>query len=261
MRIYKLLVLFIIMMLWLPSFSHAIQRSRPLPIDPRFRVITYHPNDIHHYVGYYDYQASIVFEEGEVVETISMGNTSSWQIVPSGSRLFIRPIADNPAEAKTNMLLITNKRIYYFILEAAEAESIDDKNLVFETKFLYPENEEGPVQTFSTGLQEPDLTTPEKYNFNYSIAGSEYIAPLRIFDDGEFTYFQFPSKNATIPAFFLVDSEGRESLINYRVVGNYIVVERVSSQFTLRNGPDVTCVFNETWPLKRFNSSQQKRRP
>src|SRR5689334_25382791 len=90
-----------------PSLSYAVQESRPLPGDNRLRSITYKPNAIHHYIGYYDYQASILLEEGEEVKTISMGDTSSWQIVPSGNRIFIKPIADDPGEATTNMLLIT----------------------------------------------------------------------------------------------------------------------------------------------------------
>lgn len=69
------------------------------------------------------------------------------------------------------------------------------------------------------------------------------------FDDGEFTYFQFKDINASLPAFFKVDSERRESIINYRTVGDYVVVERVAQMFTLRNGNDVVCVFNDANPL------------
>ena len=99
----------------------------------------------------------------------------------------------------------------------------------------------------------PDLSEPEKYNFNYTISGSEIVEPLRVFDDGEFTFFQFRDVNADVPAFFLVDSRGEEELINYRVSGEYIVIERVSSVFTLRHGKDVVCVFNEAKPLPKNN--------
>ena len=243
------------MALFLPHESHAIQKSRPLPGDHRLRVITYNPNVMHHYVGFYDYQASILLEQDEKVQTLSMGgDPSTWQIVPSGNRIFIKPIADNPDDAKTNMLLITNKRIYHFILEAAEVglEGINDPNLVFETRFVYPDAVGTDiVKTYSSKLSDvPDLSEPEKYNFNYTISGSEEIAPIRVFDDAEFTYFQFNKTNAEIPAFFLVDSEGNEALINYRAVQDYIIVERVTSQYTLRHGNDAVCVFNEAKPLK-----------
>ncbi len=249
--ICRLLILFLTVLA--PSASWAVQKSRPLPADSRLRVITYNPNGIHHYTGYYNYQASILLEDGEEVQTISMGDTRSWQIVPQGNRIFIKPIADNPEDAQTNMLLITTKRVYHFILQAAEVgeDGINDSKLVFETKFLYPEsrNETGG-SVIQLGKQRgPDLSEPEKYNFNYTISGSELVEPLRVFDDGEFTFFQFKGVNADLPAFFLVDSRGEEELVNYRVSGEYIVIERVTSVFTLRHGKDVVCVFNETRPL------------
>ena len=231
--------------------AYAIQTSRALPGDSRLRVITYNPNAVHEYTGYYDYQASILLGEGEEVKTISMGNPAGWQMVPSGRRLFLKPIADDPNNATTNMLLITNKRTYHFILKAAEVgdEGINDPNLVWETNFVYPDDDNGIVQSGSGNTAGPDLSEPEKYNFSYSISGSEYISPVRVFDDKEFTYFQFQKKNAEIPAFFLVDAEGKEALINYRIEGNYVVIERVGSQFTLRHGSDVACIFNDKNPL------------
>ena len=53
-------------------------------------------------------------------------------------------------------------------------------------------------------------------------------------------------------AFFLVDSMGNESIINFRARGPYIVVERVAPRFTLRHGNSVVCVFgNEAMTLKK----------
>jgi type IV secretion system protein VirB9 len=258
-RMKHLLVFILVMVLYLPANSFAVQTSRPLPVDSRLRVMTYHPNGIHKYVGFYDYQASIVLEDGEEVKTISMGDTQAWQIVPSGNRIFIKPIADDPNDANTNMLLVTNKRLYHFILEAAEVgdDGIDDPELVFETRFVYPDSDEEAVLQLSQ-KSGPDLSEPEKYNFNYTISGSDLIAPIRVFDDAEFTYFQFTHRNAEVPAFFLVDGEGREALVNYRVNGDYIVLERVTSQLTLRYGQEVACVFNESRPLKKVSVKKKK---
>ncbi|PIW69780.1 MAG: hypothetical protein COW08_05320, partial [Ignavibacteriales bacterium CG12_big_fil_rev_8_21_14_0_65_30_8] len=87
------------------------------------------------------------------------------------------------------------------------------------------------------------------YNFNYTISGSTTISPDRIFDDGKFTYFEYGSKSAVIPAFFLVDFEGNESLVNYRIEGKYVVIERVGTRFALRHGQDIVCTFNESKPF------------
>jgi type IV secretion system protein VirB9 len=220
----------------------AIRESKPTAIDNRIRVMVYNPDDVFKYTGYYGYQANIEFADGETVDSISMGDTVSWQIVPSGKRIFLKPIED---DATTNMTLITNKRTYYFELHAEEAEDINDPNMVFTVRFLYPDETNGSVVRSFTSNSEPDLSEPENYNFDYTISGNDTIAPLKIFDDGEFTYFQFKDKNAAIPAFFIVDTEGHEEIVNYRMAGKYIAVERVVSRFTLRHGKDSVCVFNE----------------
>ena len=173
-----------------------------------------------------------------------MGDSTAWMMNPSGNRLFLKPIEQ---DATTNMTLITNKHTYLFELHARDTDDINDKEMLFVMRFIY--QDEFDMQTVG-GLNDsvPSLDikeNPEKYNFEYTISGAESTAPIRIFDDGEFTYFQFRDKNAEVPAFFWVDAQGNESLINFRTRGDYVVVERVASKFTLRHGSDVVCVFNE----------------
>lgn len=228
--------------------AYALRESRPLSVDSRIRVIVYNPDDVFKFTGYYGYQSSIEFSEGEAVETISMGDTTSWQLVPAGRRIFLKPMEQN---ATTNMTVITNKHMYQFELHGAEAMDINDPKMVFSVRFLYTdEGGNSSIQRYTTNPG-PDFTQSNKFNYNYTLSGSSIIAPIKIFDDGEFTYFKFKGKNSEVPAFFLVDSDGKEALVNYRVAGEYIVIERVASQFTLRNGSDVTCVFNESMPIEK----------
>ncbi|MBN8828398.1 MAG: P-type conjugative transfer protein VirB9 [Sphingobacteriia bacterium] len=240
--------------------ASALREPKPTLIDSRLRVIVYNPEDVFKLMGFYGYQASVEFDDSETIESISMGDSVAWQIVPAGKRLFLKPIEP---EATTNMTLITNKRVYHFELHAKEAEDINDPEMVFNVKFIYPdEGFTNNLQNFASSSQGPDLSHPEKLNFNYTISGVDGISPIKIFDDGEFTYFEFRDKNAEIPAIFLVDSLGKEGLVNYRVAGKYVVVERVASQFTLRNGNDIVCVFNEATPLKLDpNRKKTKKRP
>lgn len=228
----------------------AIREARPTPIDSRIRVMVYNPDDIFKYVGYYGYQASIELAKGEEVVNISMGDTTGWQIVPSGNRIFIKPIEQ---DATTNMTLITNKRTYYFELYAQEAQDIRDPDLVFNIRFIYPDEEdEEHLKTYTAASNStaPDLAHPEKYNFNYYISGNEEIAPIKIFDDGDFTYLQFRQKNAELPAIFAVDEALRESMVNYRLstdIPNLIIVEQVFHKLSIRYGDKIVCVFNESF--------------
>ncbi len=230
--------------------ASAIITPAPIASDARIKTMMYSPNDVYIYTGYYRFQSSILFGPDEEIGTISVGDAVPWVFNPVGNRLFLKPVEQ---DATTNMTLITNKHVYYFELHAAEAKNISDKNLTFELRFVYPE-EGGSMLLANNSIDKvPDLEEEDlkKYNFNYTMTGSSDISPIRIFDDGEFTYFQFHDINADIPAFYKVDSQGNESLINFRARGPYIVVERVSAKYTLRLGNSVVCIFNEAWGKTR----------
>ncbi|MBY0354753.1 MAG: P-type conjugative transfer protein VirB9 [Rickettsiales bacterium] len=236
-------------MLLFANPSLALQEPHPLAMDKRIQTVRYSPNEVYEFIGHYGYQAFIEFAPDEEVSTVSIGDSVAWQVNPVGSRLFLKPVEQ---DALTNMSVITNKRTYHFELHAEETENIRAANMVFVLRFIYPDDYAGDYSNFINEDPVPDLTDPEvmkTLNFNYSLVGSDVISPIRIFDDGEFTYFEFKDVNADIPAFFVVDSGGEENLLNFRKNASYIVVERVSSQFTLRHGSDVLCVFNESKPL------------
>ncbi|OFW80548.1 MAG: hypothetical protein A2887_05240 [Alphaproteobacteria bacterium RIFCSPLOWO2_01_FULL_40_26] len=224
--------------------AQAAQLPRYLGSEKKFRSFIYNPNDVYRYFGHYTYQGFIEFEEGETIGTISMGNPSLWLFESLGNRLFLKPVGEDNSE--TNMTIISSKRVYHFELVAKEAKSITDKDLIFVVKFVYPDEKDKNILAFPKipPSDEPDMRDLSAYNFNYQYTGEPTIAPIKVFDNGEFTYFQFPKKNAEIPAIFNVDAEGYESLVNFRSAGNYIIVERVGAQFTLRNGSDIVCVYN-----------------
>ncbi len=224
--------------------AHAISMSRPVGNESRIRVINYVPNSVIRFVGHYNYHSIIEFSPEEEIKTITMGEATGWQLNPDGNRIFLKPVA---ADATTNMTVITNKRMYFFEMHAEHASSISDQGLAFITKFMYPDNQSN-VPNIVGGYTDPgpDLTKPDRYNFKYAISGqARHIEPILIFDDGKFTYFKFRDINADMPSVFMVDQYGNEAMVNYRISSGYMVVERVTSKFTLRYGKDVICVFNE----------------
>ncbi|MDD9331790.1 MAG: P-type conjugative transfer protein VirB9 [Wolbachia sp.] len=256
-------LLFAVLLFFYSSDTFAKQEPRSIAADDHIKVISYNPQAIHKYTGFYGYQSSILFESGEVIQNLSMGDSTGWQLLPQGNRLFIKPIDDL---ADTNATIITNKRVYYFEFHAEEATGLDDPRLAYEVRFLYPlfnsdgfyTNNNGDIfeQTSHTIIPDiNDLDVVKKgLNFNYSIShvhGSQSIIPMKVFDDGKFTYLQFNKVNSDLPAVFVVDSEGYESLINFRTVDNYLIIERVSSVFTLRHGSSTVCLFNENMPFKK----------
>lgn len=232
------------------SHSFAVRSPRPTPIDSRIKVIVYSPDDVFKFTGYYGYQSSIELSKDEEVASISMGDTTSWQIVPSGNRIFIKP---TELDATTNMTLITNKRTYLFELYGEHAQDIRDPDMAFILRFIYPD-EEGrgsSIKEYASSSEDVlDMSHPEQYNFNYTLSGYEDIAPIKVFDDGQFTYMQFRNRNNEIPAILAVDEDLKESLVNYRpskADENLIIIERVYKKLALRADPKVVCIFNEAY--------------
>lgn len=236
-------VIFLIIFLF-SSNAFAVQLPRIIGSEKRFRAYIYNPNDVYRYVGHYLSQSYIEFEQGETVQTISMGDTTSWQTVVMDNKLFLKPILDF---ANTNMTVMTNKRTYHFELDAVEAASVTEDDVLFYVKFMYPEEEDKNIVTFNVTKNRsdmPDLRNLDLYNFDYEFSGSDNIAPVKVFDDGDFTYLEFTEDNYEMPAVYAVDSSGYENLVNSRIVDKYLVIEQIASQFTLRSGADIVCIYN-----------------
>ena len=229
----------------------AVQVPRSLGREKRFKTYVYNPNDVYRYVGYYLNQAYIEFEEGETLQTISMGDPTPWLTSVLGNKLFLKPVGSYP---QTTMTIFSNKRTYYFELDAMEPDNVNPDDIPFFIKFVYPSSDDKNIVKFNVTTRRddyPDLTELSKYNFNYEFAGTPSIAPIKVFDDGVFTYMEFKTDNAEIPAIFAVNDQGYETLVNFRVVDEYIVIEQVAGQFTLRSGGDIVCVYNNS--LYKFN--------
>lgn len=199
-------------------------------VDARVRTLVYSDNQVYKITAYYGYQTDIELAANEEIRTVAAGDTVGWQIVTAGQHIFIKPMADR---ARTNMSVVTNRRTYIFDLTA---KAVSDRwDMTYLVRFKYPQ-----ASVFAS--QQPGRTTNRataELNFNYKIKGDKAIRPSRVFDDGQFTFFQFnnPRRN-DLPAIFYAGSDGQESLVNYRMDGNYMVVERLSEKYILRNGDE-----------------------
>lgn len=222
--------------------THAFaQTPTPGSRDQRVTSVPYQVNNVVRVNATYGISTMIIFDEAETFETISLGDTESWQVVPSerGNILFVKPIA---RDVRTNMNIVTSQRIYYLeLFDHAPAAG----NQTFGIRFIYPEN------NLNNALREeaeyraayPNISSLDKdnVNINYSFSGSNGLKPSMVFDDGVKTYFKFTGR---VPAIFRVNSDFSETLVNFRKEGDFIVVDGAGAQWTLRDGDEWTCIFN-----------------
>lgn len=247
-NLLKLLTLALALTAFSAEASKSPKNGR---VDPRIKTVTYNSKDVVKITSHYGYGTHIIFNEDETIENVTIGDSIAWLLAPIDNNIFLKPLEKN---ADTNLIVLTNKRVYNFELRAKKAKGASDKSLTFQVSFVYPQIEL-QKQLLRLKAQRNELNKeviPEKktsavdWNFDYSFKGSQETTPVRVFDDGHFTYFQF-DKHIDTPAIFQVLDEKKEALVNYHVRGKYIVVERIAGQFILRNGNLATCIFNDTF--------------
>ena len=76
-------------------------------------------------------------------------------------------------------------------------------------------------------------------NFRYAIEGDRPDwRPLRAFDDGTRVFVEFPESVAQgeLPPLFVIGPKGEAELVNYRVSGRYMIVDRLFATAELRLG-------------------------
>ena len=250
--------------------AHSFAQT-PITTDSRIRTLVYNPNEVYEVKFFYNYQSFIEFSEDEEIEMISIGEAFAWRLTPAGKRLFIRPLE---VAAHTNMTIITNKRTYHFDIRSDEFNGKADEDLVYTIRFFYPQigqplpippqltapNPAKPVKPLTAIIRTPipgarvdrDLPgvvgrNPEEaaLNFNYSLAGkSDNITPLKVYDDGTETQFQFANDNLVIPTISSVDVSGVEHQLSYIIRDGYVVIPTVGRQFTLRLADGLLCIYN-----------------
>ena len=221
----------------------ALAESTPAPgaADPRIRTVTYSPNNVVAVDANYGVSTMIVLGEGERIETIAVGDSVAWKVEPNkrGNIIFLKPVAPN---AMSNMNIVTDARLYSFVLRSSEAPV---RNQVYKIRFRYPDEIAGAslAREAEQLVNDPNRRAfnVKKANTDYGFKGDAELKPVAIFDDGKKTWFQFAGE---VPAIFAVDKSGNESLVNHRREREFIVVERISRQWTLRRGDAATCIFN-----------------
>jgi len=174
---------------------------------------------------------------------VAAGDTVRWIIgdTESGSgpakqvHILVKPTRP---DLTTNLVINTNLRTYHLELRSTPATSMASVSWHYpqdELIALRRQNAEAlAAQPVASGV---DL---DRLNFRYAIDGDTAPwRPLRAFDDGHQVFIEFPRGIAQgeMPPLFMVGPEGDTSeLVNYRVHGRHMIVDRLFAAAELRFG-------------------------
>ncbi|CAK8162442.1 type IV secretion system protein VirB9 [Candidatus Xenohaliotis californiensis] len=251
-------------MAFLLLFAGLAFADRPIAVDSRIKVFVYNEYEVFRLTLHYDHHAHIDFGKGEIVRSVSLGNSSDWHIEPVGSRLFIQPYEK---DIYTNMTVITNKRTYEFDLIAKDPDDLDglmDKDLIYVVKFFYPPDDNynnlsySSKKVFNTNVETHNklptmITQPHNkvdskaastINNKYSFIGDKSIAPLEIFDDGSMTYVRFVQVQYP-PVIYEINEHNASNLLQTSIYKNYFVLNGVFHKLRLEKKNKVVEIFND----------------
>lgn len=186
----------------------------------------------------------IALQAGETLSSVSAGDTVRWVVgdTTSGTgtarqaHVLVKPFA---AGLKTNLVIMTDRRSYHLVLEST------DRTAMAAISWSYPQDQlvalrEQNARAEAAAPVAEGLVLDE-LRFRYEITGDEPPwRPVRAFDDGNKVYIEFPKRidQGEAPPLFVVGPMGDNQLVNYRVRGNYYIVDRLFGAAELRLGQD-----------------------
>lgn len=222
--------------------------------DARIKEVLFQENNVVSLEAQTFITSQIQLGGNERVLDIEGGDTTSWMVTHHPelpNMVFVKPTALN---SKTNMTIVSNQHVYYFHLKS-NANLNPNETPTYALKFIYSPHHEPLLKPKI--LSKNPISNLSPVHAAYRFSGSPQLLPQHVFDDGKFTYFEL-SQNGPVPAIFAVDDQsGKESTVNTRRQGKYLVVQRIAPQFTLRQGGLVTSVFN----VREIARIQQNKRP
>lgn len=234
--------------------------------DPRIREIGYNPRAVTTLHGCAGYQSTIAFAPGEQIENVALGDASVWQAVPNkrSDLLFLKPLLH---AGHTNMAVVTDRRRYAFDLVAGAGEACRAAHIIYDLQFTYPPDPAPLLASVGAAAPIPppppspdgDMPAPAQRNTAYSFTGTSTNVPMRVFDDGHSTWMRWADNSAT-PAVYGLGPDRSETLLNYTMKGDYLVVDGVSPAFVLRRGPAVALLYNDAYQQPRLDADAPRPR-
>jgi len=238
--------LVLVLALWVCAVPAVAEYIPPKGlVDSRIRVAPYNSEQVYRLRGFVGYQIDLEFEPGETFVGLGSGDIEGLSFVAQDNHLFLKPKA---ARVATNLTVLTSRRHYQLDYTAVayrpgayEAESI------YSLRFSYQSPTPQTQADMEARKISADLTSASldrAHNVDYWYCGGPALKPLSASDDGVHTRLRFGA-NAELPAIFVRNEDGSESLINFSMDEGDVIVHRLARRFILRRGRITGCIVNQ----------------
>jgi len=220
--------------------------SFPIPgkLDSRIRTVYYEPDQVYRLYGFAGFELDLVFGTDEKFVGLSAGDPEALIYSAHGNVLTLRPKA---VSLHTNITVTTSLHRYYFEYSATDRRPQGADDAMYAVRFTYPPapvKTQGPTtaELVNGALERAQHALPE--NVDYWYCGSPELKPIAASDNGIETRLTFGARNE-LPAIFVLNDDGAESLINFSMDQGDVIVQRIARRFILRRGKLIGCIVNE----------------
>jgi type IV secretion system protein VirB9 len=209
-------------------------------VDSRVRVAAYVPDEVYRLRGFVGFQIDLQFEAGETFVGLGAGDMDGLTFAAQDNHLFIKPKASS---VDTNLTVLTNRRAYHFdYIATLRAQDFEERDVIYVLRFTYPPPAP-PSGADGADVERSLGASSGTQNLDYWYRGNPVLKPVAAWDDGVQTHLRFGSQQE-LPAIFLRNDDGTESLVNFTVDGSGVVVHRLSRRLILRRGKLTGCILN-----------------
>lgn len=221
----------------------------PSATDARIQTVRYTGDNVIRISAAEGIVTTIELSKKEEIKDFAMGDRDAWHAAINGNLFVIKP---KDAKAETNLTIFTNKRSYLFQLRTTSRTA---RNVAYWVRLQYPEQEAGTPEAIALAKLEAgrrqvkdDLKSSAQegtLNYDYWIVGPQELQPLEMHDNGRQTFMLFSAANP-MPAAFIIEPDGAESLVDYHIDGDTMVLHRVVHRILIRRGSLVAGITNRS---------------
>ncbi len=186
----------------------------------------------------------ITLQPGERLNSVSAGDTVRWVVGDTTSggangeqvHILVKPIAPG---LSTNLVIATDRRAYHLEMRSFRETYMAAISWSYPQEQLTRRRNENNRNLKEVSHIVSAGVDPDELRFRYEIEGDKpHWRPVRAFDNGKQVFIQFPENIAQgeAPPLFVLSRKGKPELVNYRMRGNYYMVDRLFTAAELRLG-------------------------
>jgi type IV secretion system protein VirB9 len=221
--------------------------EKPKDYSRAARIYDYHPDQVYEVYTQTLRMTDIYLEEGEAAtempflsdnERWILGGGVSYQGERKTQHIYVKP---TEANIEASLIINTDRRVYHILLRSYTNVYMPIVRWRYKLNNLpgvfMKAEERGAASSAAVSVSQTiGYIDPRYLSFDYRISYSAFgkpdWLPRLVYDDGKKTYIVFPEQTLQkeLPAVF----ENRDDIVNYRVSGNLIVIDKLIKKLSVK---------------------------